>query len=72
MGCEVFVYPEDVHTQENFQKNAEQLFLFREQGLDFIFTINNRGFCFQNNDGALVWDNWKVACFYLLVDHPVH
>lgn len=72
MGCEVFTYPEDVHTQECFQKNAEQLFLFHEQGLDFIFTINNRGFCFQNNDGSFLWDIWKVPCFNLLVDHPVH
>lgn len=72
MGYEVFLYPENVHTQEAFRKNAEQLFLFHEQGLDFAFTMNNRGFIWQYKDGASLWDNWKVPCFNLLVDHPVH
>lgn len=72
MGCEVFIYPEDVHTQESFQKNAEQLFLFREQGLDFAFTMNNRGLCWHDKDDVLLWDSWEVPCFNLLVDHPIY
>lgn len=72
MGCEVFLYPEDVHTQETFQKNTEQLFLFHEQGLDFAFTMNNRSFILPDKDGVSLWDKWKVPCLNLLVDHPVY
>lgn len=72
IGCNIFLYPEDVHTQESFQQNTEQLFLFHEQGLDFAFTMNNRNFIWQDKDGVALWDNWKVPCLNLLVDHPVH
>lgn len=72
MGCDTFLYPEDIHTQENFQKSTEQLFHFHEQGLDFAFTMNNRGFSWQTTDGISLWDNWKVPCLNLLVDHPVY
>ncbi|MCM1145651.1 MAG: glycosyltransferase [Clostridium sp.] len=72
MGYEVFLYPKDVNTQEDFQKYTEQLFLFHENGLDFAFTMNNRCFDWQNTDGTFLWDVWNVPCFNLLVDHPVH
>lgn len=72
MGCEIFVYPVDIHTDEDFRKITEQLFLFQKQGLDFAFTMNNRYFDLQNTDGTFLWDTWKVPCFNILVDHPVY
>jgi glycosyltransferase involved in cell wall biosynthesis len=53
-------------------QNAEQMFLFREKGLDAVLTFNNRGFRMQSEDGECLWDTWNVPCYNILVDHPMH
>lgn len=70
-GHEVFTFPA-VSGQDDFTKYAEQMFLFRAQGLDAVITFNNRGFQMQTQNGISLWDEWNVPCFNLLVDHPMY
>lgn len=71
MGYETFVFSASA-TQEEFTKNAEQLFLFREQGIDAVITFNNRGFLMPIEGQGALWDKWNVPCYNLLVDHPMY
>lgn len=70
-GHEVFTFPA-VFGQEEFTKHAEQMFLFRAQGLDAVITFNNRGFQMPTEKGISLWDEWNVPCINLLVDHPMY
>lgn len=71
MGYEIFVFPEAA-SQEEFIQQMENLYSFHEKGLDAVVTFNCRGFCMNIQGNEHLWDQWKVPCYNLLVDHPMY
>ena len=71
MGFDTYVFPPTA-TQEEFTACAEKLFLFHEKGIDAVITLNNRGFNMPMQGKGSLWDIWNVACYNLLVDHPMY
>ncbi len=72
MGNKVFYFSADVDTREKFEETTGRFLDFSREGLDFAFTLNNFHYSWRNRNGSVLWDDWKVPCINLLVDHPVY
>lgn len=71
MGYEIFVFSA-APTPEVFTDNIEKLFEFHQRGIDAVITFNNQGFRMDLKENVSLWDEWKVPCYNILVDHPMY
>ena len=71
MGYDIFVFP-NTDSGEEFYTNMEKLFAFQKNGIDAVFSFNNRGFCIDTEIKKSLWDIWNIPCYNLLFDHPMY
>lgn len=49
-----------------------QIFSFTEEPVDAMITLNNLGFNMELSEGINIWDELRIPCINILMDHPFH
>lgn len=67
LGHVVFLFD-----KQHFEQSLKNLFIWQKDGLDAAIVFNNTCFQMRLKSGGSLWDELKIPCFNILVDHPMY
>lgn len=67
LGYEIMIF-----NTKSVSDSLLKLSKFAEQPIDAMITFNNLGISFEFDAGRNLWNDLKIPCINILVDHPFH